>query len=89
MANLKEQLQKITAIAIEEETNRRAENLIRFWDGALTNALTEAAQQGKNYYNLMIKRDLGFNTESLIARLRMEGFEVRVTAGGNGLHIIW
>jgi hypothetical protein len=89
MANLKEQLQKITAIAIEEETNRRAENLIRFWDGALTNALTEAAQQGKNYYNLVIKSGWGFNIEFLIARLKMEGFEVRATAGGNSLHIVW
>ena len=89
MANLKEQLQKITAIAIEEETNRRAENLIRFWDGALTDALTEAAKQGRNCYNLGIKRDWGFDIESLVTRLRMEGFEVRVTAGGNCLCIIW
>ena len=88
MANLKEQLQKITAIAIEEETNRRAENLIRFWDGALTNALTEAAQQGKNYYRLGIRSDLGFDVNSLITRLRMEGFEAHVLSGAV-LHIMW
>ena len=87
MANLKEQLQKITATAIEEVTNRRAENLIRFWDGALTNALTEAAQQGKNHY-ILKTCDLGFDIESLIARLRMEGFEVRVMSGIS-LCIVW
>lgn len=76
MATLKEQLQAITAIAIEEEINKRAEALIRFWDGAFTNALIDSAKQCKTSCLIKISIHCGFSIDAFITRVKMEGFEI-------------
>ena len=76
MITLKEQVQAITAIAIEEETNRRVEALIRFWDGEFTNALIDSAKQGKTSCLIRISIKCGFSIDAFITRVKMEGFEI-------------
>lgn len=76
MVTLKEQLQAITAIAIEEETNRRAEALIRFWDGEFTDTLIDSAKKGKTSRLVKINIHCGFSIDAFITRVKMEGFEI-------------